>query len=149
MLIPALQAARAEGFSLVAIIGQTSTTGLPSFQDTGALGSRDRELLDALQIPAVSIGCPMELPAVHELACEVLAAGRPAALTIPSDILAAPWSPAGWESLPPQQALNRHRPSREMGSSALHSPRIWSASSMPCGRRCWAMANSAPATTSL
>jgi len=99
MLIPALQASRAEGFPLLAIIGQTSTTGLPSFQDTGALGSRDWELLDALQIPAVSIGCPLELPAVLELACEALAAGRPAALTIPADLLAAPWPAAGGESL--------------------------------------------------
>jgi thiamine pyrophosphate-dependent acetolactate synthase large subunit-like protein len=108
MLIPALQAARVEGFPLLAIIGQTSTTGLPSFQDTGALGSRDRELLDALQIPGVSIGCPLELPAVLELACEALAAGRPAALTIPADILAAPWPAAAGESLPPRQVFDRH-----------------------------------------
>lgn len=110
MLMPALQAARAEGFPLLAIIGQTSTTGLPSFQDTGALGSRDRELLDALQIPGVSIGCPLELPAALELTCEALAAGRPAALTIPADILAAPWPAAGGESLPPRQVFDRHHP---------------------------------------
>lgn len=108
MLIPALQAARAEGFPLLAIIGQTSTFGLPAFQDTGALGSRDRELLDALQIPGVSIGCHLELPAVLELACEALAAGRPAALTIPADILAAPWPAADGESLSPRQACERH-----------------------------------------
>jgi thiamine pyrophosphate-dependent acetolactate synthase large subunit-like protein len=110
MLIPALQAARAEGFPLLAIIGQTSTTGLPSFQGTGALGSRDRELLDALQIAGVSIGCPLELPAALELACEALAAGRPAALTIPADILAAPSLAAGGESLPPRQVFDRHHP---------------------------------------
>ena len=108
MLIPALQAARAEGFPLLAIIGQTSTFGLPTFQDTGVLGSRDRELLDALLIPGVSIGCPLELPAVLELASEALAAGRPAALTIPADILAASWPAAGGESLPPRQVFDRH-----------------------------------------
>ena len=110
MLIPALQAARAEGFPLLAIIGQTSTFGLPSFQDTGALGSRDRELLDALQIAGLQISSPLELPAGLELVCDALAAGRPAALTIPADILAAPWPAAGGESLPPRQVFDRHHP---------------------------------------
>jgi len=110
MLIPALQAARAEGFPLLAIIGQTSRFGLPSFQDTGALGSRDRELLDALQIPGLQISSPLELPAGLELVCDALAAGRPAALTIPADILAAPWPAAGGESLPPRQVFDRHHP---------------------------------------
>ncbi len=108
MLIPALQAARAEGFPLLAIIGQTSTTGLPTFQDTGALGSRDRELLDALQFPGLQISSPLELPAGLELVCDALAAGRPAALTIPADILAAPWPAAGGESLPPRLGFERH-----------------------------------------
>ncbi|MCX5956090.1 MAG: thiamine pyrophosphate-binding protein [Cyanobacteria bacterium] len=110
MLIPALQAARAEGFPLLAIIGQTSTTGLPSFQDTGALGSRDRELLDALQIPGLQIGSPQELPAGLDLVCDALAAGRPAALTIPADILAAPWSAIDGQSLLSRHAFDWHRP---------------------------------------
>lgn len=91
MLLPALQAARLDRTPILALVGQTSSDGMPRFQCTDADGSRDRELLQAIGIATRHLSRPEDL--IHHLADlrEALDCGHPAVLTIPLDILAAPW----------------------------------------------------------
>jgi thiamine pyrophosphate-dependent acetolactate synthase large subunit-like protein len=92
MLLPALQVARLEGIPLLAIVGQTGSDGLPTFQDTGAAGSRDRELVAALGIANLNLAAAADLPAILQSAWALLQEAAPVVLTIPCDLLGAPWS---------------------------------------------------------
>lgn len=103
MLIPALQAARLEGVPVLAIVGQSGTDELTGFQDTTDKGSRDRQLLAALEIGTVHLATVAELGTALHLVWERLAASAPAVLTIPRDVLASPVSGASSPSLPPRQ----------------------------------------------
>jgi thiamine pyrophosphate-dependent acetolactate synthase large subunit-like protein len=91
MLIPALQVARLEGIPLLAIVGQTGSNGLPTFQNTRSSGSRDRELLAALRVTNLHLDAADHLPGVLQRAWEQLSAGAPVVITVPCDVMAAPW----------------------------------------------------------
>ncbi|MEB3183859.1 MAG: thiamine pyrophosphate-dependent enzyme [Cyanobacteriota bacterium] len=104
LLVPALQTARLEGFPLLLILGQTGSNGLPRFQDTGSDGSRDRELLAALQLPSFHLELVAGLEAALAFAERQLRQRASAVLTVPCDVLAAaapepppaPAAPAPW-----------------------------------------------------
>lgn len=89
-LVPALQAARQEGFPLLAVLGQTGSSGLPSFQNTGSLGSRDWELLEALRIKTLHPASCHNLEHALQKAEAQLAERVPVVLCLPCDLLAAP-----------------------------------------------------------
>jgi thiamine pyrophosphate-dependent acetolactate synthase large subunit-like protein len=91
LLLPALQTARLEGIPLLAIVGQTGTDGLPTFQNTGSAGSRDRELLAALRITTLHLQAATDLPAILQAVWARLKEGAPVVLSAPCDVLAAPW----------------------------------------------------------
>lgn len=92
MLTPALQVARLERIPLLAIVGQTGSKGLPTFQNTGSCGTRDRELLSALQVTNLHLEIPENLPGVLQCAWDRLRVGSPVVITVPCDVLAAPWA---------------------------------------------------------
>jgi thiamine pyrophosphate-dependent acetolactate synthase large subunit-like protein len=92
MLIPALQAARLESIPLLVILGQSGRDGLPTFQDTGSAGSRDRELLAALQITNLHLESAGDLSAILRSAWGWLQQPEPVVLTVPCDVMAAPWT---------------------------------------------------------
>ena len=92
MLVPALQVARLEGIPLLVIVGQTGSDGLPTFQDTGSRGSRDLELLAALQITNLQLATAVDLPSILQTVSAQLQQPGPVVLTVPSDVMAAPWS---------------------------------------------------------
>ncbi|MCS5692295.1 thiamine pyrophosphate-binding protein [Cyanobium sp. FGCU-6] len=91
MLLPALQVARLDGIPLLAVVGQTGNNGLPTFQNTGPAGSRDRELLAALRITTLHLQTPADLPAILQAAWDRLKEGAPVVLSAPCDVLATPW----------------------------------------------------------
>lgn len=99
MLIPALQVARLEGIPLLAIVGQTGSNGLPTFQNTLPSGSRDRELLAALQVANLHLDAADRLRGVLQRAWEQLSAGAPVVITVPCDVMASPW-PGEPETVP-------------------------------------------------
>lgn len=94
MLLPALQVARIEGIPLLAIVGQVGSDGLPTFQDTGPTGSRDRELLAGLGITNLHLSVAGDLPAILQTAWALLQEAAPVVLTVPCDLLGVPWSAA-------------------------------------------------------
>jgi thiamine pyrophosphate-dependent acetolactate synthase large subunit-like protein len=110
MLLPALQVARLEGIPLLAIVGQTGTNGLPPFQNTDSAGSRDRELLAALPITNLHLQEPRQLPAILQTAWARLNDPAPVVLTVPCDVLSAPWpgeseAPQGAPAAPSRQPV--------------------------------------------
>jgi thiamine pyrophosphate-dependent acetolactate synthase large subunit-like protein len=108
MLVPALQVARLEGIPLLAIVGQTGSNGLPTFQNTGSSGSRDRELLSALRVTNFHLEVAEHLPGVLECAWEQLSEGVPVVITVACDVMAAPWpaQPKMAEGSPLLRVLN-------------------------------------------
>lgn len=91
LLVPCLQVARLEGIPILAVVGQTGRDGLPAFQNTGAEGSRDRELLAAMGIANFHLEAASALASVLQAAWAHLQAGAPVVITTPADLLAAPW----------------------------------------------------------
>lgn len=97
------------------IVGQTGTNGLPTFQNTSSSGSGDRELLAALRF--------------LNRAWEQLCTGVPVGLTVPCDVMAAPWRGAlqTTQGAPPQW---QRRDSMQAPANVQALP-VWEASSEP------------------
>ncbi|MFN4865919.1 MAG: thiamine pyrophosphate-dependent enzyme [Cyanobium sp.] len=109
MMFPPLQVARLESIPLLVIVGQTANSGWPEFQDTRSTGSRDRELLAALQIANLHLDAPQKLAEILEASRARLQRSQPVVLTVPCDVMAAPWAgmdPISWweQSLPLQHS---------------------------------------------
>ena len=88
MMIPALQTALVEGVPVLALVGQNSTAGIPTFQETDSSGSRDVQIPRGLTAAVAEVRHAADLPAALETTAVALAAGGPAAIAIPVDVQA-------------------------------------------------------------